>query len=180
MATNGTATKASIRGLPWAATVDEITTFFKDCGEILECELPLTDDGRSSGTANITFATSEGYDAAMALNGEDFQGRWLSIKPAGFVRTPKPPTPKAVGCVAVFIGNLSWNIDEETIRDFFKDCGTISNIRFAEDRETGEFRGFGHVNFEETESTDKAVALAGTDVMGRAIRVDFSNPREKW
>lgn len=47
-------------------------------------------------------------------------------------------------------------------------------MRFAEDRESGEFKGFGHVEFEESDATDNAVALAGTDVMGRPIRVDYS------
>lgn len=67
--------------------------------------------------------------------------------------------------MTVFVGNLSFNIDEETLRDAFKDCGEIASIRFAEDKETGQFKGFGHVEFVDSESTDKAVQLAGTYVM---------------
>ncbi|GMH90061.1 hypothetical protein TL16_g11653, partial [Triparma laevis f. inornata] len=76
--------------------------------------------------------------------------------------------------MTVFIGNLSWDVDEETIRSIFEGCGTIKEIRFAEDRETGRFKGFGHVEFAETEGTDAAVAMAGQDVCGRPIRVDFA------
>lgn len=113
----------------------------------------------------------------MKLNGEDFQGRWLSIK----YSTPKPegnyvhkPSEKPPGCTTVFCGNLSFNIDEETLRAAFAECGEIKEIRFAEDRDTGEFKGFGHVEFIDSESTEKAVSLAGTDIMGRAVRVDYA------
>jgi len=75
------------------------------------------------------------------------------------------------------VGNLSFNIDEDTLREAFASCGEIASIRFAEDRETGAFKGFGHIEFVESESTDKAVAMAGEDVMGRAVRVDYANDR---
>ncbi len=38
---------------------------------------------------------------------------------------------------------------------------------------------FGHVEFEEEDAVDKAVALAGTDVAGRPIRVDFAGGKER-
>lgn len=139
----------------------------------------MQDDGRSSGTAIVTFADAAAAAAAVELNGNDFQGRWLSIK----LSTPKPilsrrePTKKEEGCVTVFIGNLPWDVDEETVRGVFGECGEINMIRFATDRETGNFKGFGHVEFMETEATDKAIALAGTEIMGRQVRVDFANDR---
>ena len=75
------------------------------------------------------------------------------------------------------MGNLSFAIDEDTLREAFASCGEISSVRFAEDRETGAFKGFGHIEFVDTESTDLAVKMAGEDVMGRAIRVYYANSR---
>jgi nucleolin len=104
---------------------------------------------------------------------------WHAVKYA----TPKPITggreasEKQEGCTTVFVGNLSFHIDEDTLREAFSSCGEIASIRFAEDRETGAFKGFGHIEFVESESTDKAVAMAGEDVMGRPIRVDYANDR---
>lgn len=46
--------KMFIRGLPWRATEDEVREYFQSCGEITFCELPLNDDGRSSGTGKPT------------------------------------------------------------------------------------------------------------------------------
>jgi len=169
--------KLYIRGLPWLVSEDEIRDFFKESGEMVRCEQPLTDDGRASGTAFLTFATVEGATEGLKLDQATFGERWLSVK----LSSEKPkregdwkPSEKQAGCTQCFIGNLSWDVDEQTIRDFFGACGEIKQIRFSEDRETGRFKGFGHVEFESSESTDAAVALAGQDVCGRPIRVDFA------
>lgn len=50
-------------------------------------------------------------------------------------KTPKPP-----GCKKLFCGNLSYNIDDETIVDFFKDCGTLTGLRWLVRQGTEEFR----------------------------------------
>jgi len=124
----------------------------------------------------MKFSSKKECEACLQLDGEDFDGRWLSIK----YSTPKPinaprqPSEKPEGCTTVFVGNLSFNIDEDTLREAFAECGEISQIRFATDRETGDFRGYGHMEFVNSESTDLAVQMAGTDIMGRACRVDFA------
>lgn len=93
------------------------------------------------------------------------------------ITAPRQPSEKPEGCTTVFVGNLSFQIDEETLRDAFKDCGEITQIRFAEDRESGQFKGYGHIEFAESSSTDAAIKIAGTDIMGRACRVDFAADR---
>jgi len=170
-----------IRGLPWKASEDEVKDFFASCGEIEHIELPLQDDGRSSGTAVITFADIDACEACLKMNGQDFNGRWINVK----YSTPKPivaprePSEKPEGCTTVFVGNLSFNIDEETLRASFAECGEISEIRFSEDKETGDFKGYGHIEFVNPESTDKAIEMAGTEIMGRAVRVDYAADKRK-
>ena len=117
----------------------------------------------------------------MNLNGEDFNGRWLNIKYSSPkpITAPREPTEKPEGCTTVFVGNLSWQIDEETLRSAFADCGEIAQIRFAEDKETGDFKGYGHIEFVDSSSTDAAVKMAGTDIMGRACRVDFAADKRR-
>ena len=129
--------------------------------------------------AIIEFSDPSGSASALEHNGADFGGRWLNIKYSTSrpITEPRAPSQKEEGCVTVFVGNMSFQIDEDTVRETFQDCGEIASIRFAEDRETGAFKGYGHVEFVETEATDKAVALAGTYVMDRPIRVDYANER---
>ena len=168
-----------IRGLPWKATAEEVQEFFAECGAIKSVDLPLMGDGRSSGTAIVEFESPEGSAKAMECNGADFGGRWLNIKYSSSkpITAVREPSKKEEGCTTVFVGNLSFQIDEDTLREAFSACGPIASIRFAEDRETGAFKGFGHIEFENSESTDKAVKMAGEDVMGRPIRVDYANDR---
>jgi len=139
-----TGTKLYIRGLPWRATEEGVQAFFQSCGSgPKSVELPLQDDGRSSGTAILEFNDAASANAAMELNGADFEGRWLSIQ----LSTPKPilaprqTSEKQAGCQTVFVGNLSWGIDEDSLRAAFADCGTITQVRFSTDRETGDFKG---------------------------------------
>jgi nucleolin len=47
------------------------------------------------------------------------------------------------------------------MKDFFASCGGIVSARIAKDRETNKSRGFGHIDFENTECVKKAVAMAG-------------------
>ena len=167
-----------VSGMPYESTNDSITAFFKDCGTITNIDMPLWEDsGRSKGFANLTFTDESQAQKCIAMNGATMGERWLKIEP--YAEKPKrtydnTPSEKPDGCTCVFVGNLSYDIDEEAMKAAFKDCGEVTNIRWGMDRETGDFKGFGHVEFANTESTDKAVAMAGEMVLGRAIRVDFA------
>jgi len=71
----------------------------------------------------------------------------------------------------VFVGNISWNTTEESLTEFFSKCGSVVAVRIAKNPD-GQMKGFCHVEFDSTEAVNAAVALAGTDIDGRAIRVD--------
>merc|ERR1712129_195952 len=118
----------------------------------------------------------EDAKSALLLNNTEFGGRWMKV---GLNDIQKSLYAKEDGCVTVFIGNLDFNVDEETVRNTFQECGDIKNVRFGMDRETGDFKGFGHVEFQESSSTDKAVAMAGTFILGRPVKVSFAKGRQK-
>lgn len=58
-----------------------------------------------------------------------------SGNPPGREKTPKPE-----GCRKLYMGNLSYDIDDDTVVDFFKDCGTMIGLRWLTRKDTGEFR----------------------------------------
>jgi len=72
----------------------------------------------------------------------------------------------------VFIGNLSFNIQDENIKEVFADCGEVIDIRWVSDKETGAFKGFGFVEFAEVEGAKAALNHIGESVLGREIRID--------
>lgn len=65
---------------------------------------------------------------------------------------------KYEGCLFVYIGNLCWDIMEKELWKFFKGC-KIDVIRFVENKEMGEFRGFGYVDFVDDELLEVVMKL---------------------
>ena len=55
----------------------------------------------------------------------------------------KPKTEDAVEGASpnLFVGNLSWNVDEEWLSSEFQGFGEISGVRIVTERETGRSRG---------------------------------------
>ena len=56
--------------------------------------------------------------------------------------TPQPMTEKPPGCTTLFIANLSFEVNEDSLWEEFGKCGDVKAIRLATDRETGEYRGW--------------------------------------
>ena len=80
----------------------------------------------------------------------------------------------------LFVGSLSWGVNDDSLRDAFSVHGEISEAVVISYRDTGRSRGFGFVTFEDDDATDKAVAaLNGTELDGRAIRVDVAQAKER-
>ena len=83
----------------------------------------------------------------------------------------------------MYLGNLNYNVKDENVHEFFKDCGTITNIRWLTHKDTGKFKGAGYVEFTETTEVDTAVKKNACIFMGRPLRIDFAESRNdsnKW
>jgi cold-inducible RNA-binding protein len=77
----------------------------------------------------------------------------------------------------IYIGNLSFNVTVEEIRELFGAYGTVENVNLITDRETGRPRGFGFV--EMANGGNEAIqALNETDLGGRSLTVNLAKPRE--
>ena len=46
-----------------------------------------------------------------------------------------------------FVGGLAWATTSDSLRDAFAACGTITECKVVDDRETGKSRGFGDLPF---------------------------------
>merc|ERR1712060_414046 len=79
----------------------------------------------------------------------------------------------------VFVGNLSYDIDDEKCKEFFKDIGELTDIYWLTDRESGDFKGCGFLTFASIEMADKAVEeMAGKELMGRSLKIDWAEERK--
>ena len=78
----------------------------------------------------------------------------------------------------LFVGNLSFSIDENQLKDIFSQHGTIVSANIIMDKFTNRSKGFGFVEFETPEEAAKAMAaLDGTEQAGRNIAVKEALPR---
>lgn len=77
----------------------------------------------------------------------------------------------------IYVGNLSYQTDEETLRDAFAAIGEVRSVRIITD-ETGRSKGFGFVEMASDEDADKAIStLNGTALMGRNLIVNEARPQ---
>ena len=80
----------------------------------------------------------------------------------------------------IFVGNLAWGVDDIALKETFEAHGTVDRVRVIHDRETGRSRGFGFVEMpNDNEGAAAIEALEGKEVMGRPIRCNESEQREK-
>jgi cleavage stimulation factor subunit 2 len=79
----------------------------------------------------------------------------------------------------VFVGNIPYGLSEEQITDIFSSAGKVERFRLVYDSETGRPKGFGFADYPDTDSASSAVRnLNDYEIMGRKLRVDFSNEQK--
>ena len=79
----------------------------------------------------------------------------------------------------VFVGNLSWNTQEQSLRKAFEAFGEVEEVRIITDRHSGRSRGFGFVTFARGEDAQSAIeALNGSELDGRALNVNEARERQ--
>ncbi|KAF9497241.1 RNA-binding domain-containing protein [Pleurotus eryngii] len=78
----------------------------------------------------------------------------------------------------IYVGNLSWNTTDDTLRQAFSEFGNVVDSIVMRDRDTGRSRGFGFVTFEGPQEADAAIqALNEQELDGRRIKVNLANAR---
>ncbi|KAK8553809.1 hypothetical protein V6N12_030792 [Hibiscus sabdariffa] len=76
----------------------------------------------------------------------------------------------------VYVGNLSWGVDDMALENLFSEQGSVVEARVVYDRESGRSRGFGFVTYNSAEEVDRAIrSLNGSDLDGRPIRVTVAD-----
>lgn len=78
----------------------------------------------------------------------------------------------------IFVGNLSFNTNEDELRQMFEAYGQVDRVSIMTDRDTGRSRGFGFVEMASNEDGEKAIAgLNGSQTGGRTLNVNEARPK---
>ncbi|XP_043582739.1 RNA-binding protein 34-like [Bombus pyrosoma] len=123
--------------------------------------------------AYIRFDSEESTKKALSINGRKFEGNYIRVDMSS-KSNDKYETKKSV-----FIGNLHFNVDDDSVRNHFKRCGEIESVRIIRDNQTGVGKGFGYVNFKSEDAVALALELDGTTILNREVRVKPSIEKDK-
>jgi RNA recognition motif-containing protein len=79
----------------------------------------------------------------------------------------------------LYVGNLSYSVNNEGLQALFAPFGTVQSVQVIEDRDTGRSKGFGFVEMGSDHEAEAAIAgLSGKEHDGRALTVNEARPRE--
>jgi RNA recognition motif-containing protein len=96
----------------------------------------------------------------------------------GFLYPPKFTQPNYLK--KLFVGNLSGDTTEKSLRGLFSDYGTVRSIDLATDIFTGRCKGFCFIEMEGHEARAALAALDGKTLPdGGFLKVRFEQPRRK-
>jgi RNA recognition motif-containing protein len=80
----------------------------------------------------------------------------------------------------LYVGSLSFETTEETLKELFSQAGAVNSVTIILDKNTGKSRGFGFVEMSNEEEAKKAIEMFnGKELDGRKIIVDEARPIRK-
>eukprot|EP00035_Acanthoeca_spectabilis_P007462 m.136837 g.136837 ORF g.136837 m.136837 type:complete len:408 (-) comp13966_c0_seq1:2968-4191(-) len=174
-----------IGGISWDADDTSLHEFLNGLGVGSISSVRIMTDRESGRSKGFGYADcSAATQAKLCANtSAEFLGRTLRFDAteqkkgggAGGKFSSHGSKPLGAPADSLFVGNLAFGVTEDDMYAHFEGA---TNCRVATDRETGEPRGFGHVSFGSIEEATAAMEkLAGSDLKGRTIRLDFAGPR---
>lgn len=112
-----------------------------------------------------------------------------TIDSEGFKVPALPPAPAAAPSAVsnikdidhlntVFIANLAFEVPEDTIRAALAAAGPIKEIRIVKHEWSGKSKGYGYVDFVDTDGCRQALKLDHTLINGRPIYISAYDPNK--
>jgi RNA recognition motif-containing protein len=80
--------------------------------------------------------------------------------------------------VKIYVGNLSYEANEDALRELFAKYGQVDEVAIITDRQTGKARGFAFVTMPDSAQGQASIAgLNGSQFEGRALVVNEARPK---
>jgi len=191
-ATNDSSSRTVFVGrLSWNVDNDWLKSEFEECGEVVAARVQMDrNTGKSRGFAYVEFVDPGSVEKALQFSGKEIDGRPINVdrstnnKSSGGAGNTTDARRAAYGdkigppSSVLFVGNLSFDATEDSLWNVFAEYGDVKGVRVPTDRDSGRMKGYGYVEFFDTETAKKA--FEGTqdmELLGRNLRIDYSQPR---
>lgn len=77
----------------------------------------------------------------------------------------------------LYVGGLSYDTTEDTLKQTFAQAGTVETVKVIMDRDSGRSKGFGFVEMGTDAEATKAIEMFnGKDLDGRSLTVNEAKP----
>jgi RNA recognition motif-containing protein len=78
----------------------------------------------------------------------------------------------------IYVGNLSYEVTEEDLKEAFEVFGEVETINVIKDNHTGRSKGFGFVEMSNNADAQSAInGLNDKELKGRTLKVNMARPR---
>jgi RNA recognition motif-containing protein len=78
----------------------------------------------------------------------------------------------------IYVGNLSFNVTEDDLRQAFEGFGQIATVSIIKDKFSGQSKGFGFVEMPSNDEAKAAISgMNGKEMKGRTLNVNEARPR---
>ncbi len=79
----------------------------------------------------------------------------------------------------IYVGNLSYDVSDDQLREVFEAYGDVSSAKVISDKNSGRSKGFGFVEMDNDAEAQAAIdQLDGAEIDGRPVKVNEAKPRE--
>ena len=178
-------TKIYIGNMPFEATAEELAELFSAHGTVYDSYVP-TDKitNLSRGFAFITMDEENAKAAIEALDTSILYGRELVVNES-VPKGAKPPMPRrenvrtkaADNTRRLYVGNLSFDADEEILLDLFTEFGDVKEVFIPTWPDTGRPKGFAFITIAANAASHAIEETDGLEFLGRNIQVNEAMKR---
>ena len=78
----------------------------------------------------------------------------------------------------IYVGNLSYKVDENDLRNIFEEYGIVSSVRIIKDKYSGKSKGFAFVEMTDNNEANKAIEeLNGGELDNRKVVINEARPK---
>ena len=176
-------TKLYVGNISFDENKTNLRKLFETYGEVTDVFLPLnreTKEGRGFGFVSMKDRAAADK-AIQELNESSFGERTIYVNVAGEQKaggTPRTKRPKP-DKVKLYIGNLSFDLNEDDVKDIFKPFGTVYDCFIPTWPDSGNPRGFAFVSMDSADADIAIQNADGTEVNGRTITVSKAMARKE-
>lgn len=80
----------------------------------------------------------------------------------------------------LYVGNLSYNVNDDSLKDLFSKAGTVQSAMVITDKMSGRSKGFGFVEMSSDDEAKAGIEMYnGQEVDGRKLTVNEARPKEE-